>query len=321
MSTRKSRWSNEATEPVTLTDGDMAVFRPLNRFRYLRCNYISEMTGRPYGSIRHRLDDLQRLPNVYLDRPEQQRSQPNANYRHLIYELADKGAQVLKDQGLHSDEPRFGDQALFAHSMMVNDTMASIELAAGHDRMIYWPEIAGRLKDPKRFIPVTVAHTFPHTHRSEALDFNYYNDSNGPFGIRYPDRAPLFLSLEAEHSNQNDCNNLKKTSFLKKFLAVQFIMNNRLYEKHWGIPNLLTLVVVGSQARIDNKKQFIMEMTGGKGSPYFLFRVVPTIDDAFVKQFLPMPELFTGNWQRAGYPDFNLSQPDSRSANLEREVS
>jgi hypothetical protein len=162
-----------------------------------------------------------------------------------------------------------------------------------------------------RYIPVHIEHQFDKVKKT--ADFEYYNDSNGPFGILYPDGTARFLSLEAEHTNQVDCSNLTKTSFLKKYLAIQYIMENKLHTKHWGIPNLITLVVTSSQARIDTMKDLIMRETKGKGCAYIAFAIIPVLEDPF-KSAKPMPELFTGGWQRAGHPDLFLNSPTAKAA-------
>jgi hypothetical protein len=193
---------------------------------------------------------------------------------------------------------------------MVSETIVSLDIAA--DIMIWWPEIAGRLKEPHRSIPVHIEHHFASSGKKVA-DFDYYNDSNGPFGVRYDDGTARFLSLEAEHTNQVDCNNLTKTSFLKKYLAIRYIMENDLHKKHWGLPNLITLVVTSSQARIDTMKTLIMRETKDKGCPYIAFAIIPVLEDPFTAA-KPMPELFTQGWQRAGQPDLFLSSPTAKKA-------
>jgi len=182
-----------------------------------------------YEYLRQRLDPLARKPNKFLNRPDKQRSRPSANYRFLIYELAFKGETILKDHNLLSNEPSLGDKHMFAHSLMVSETISSLEMGA--KSMIWWPEIASRLQDPHRFIPVHIVHHFPSSGKKVA-DFDYYNDSNGSIGILYPDGTARFLSLEAEHANQVDCSNLSKTSFLKKYLAIRHLMENKLRTKH-----------------------------------------------------------------------------------------
>jgi hypothetical protein len=309
MHKRSSRWSDE---PVLDGDGkpivahirynDLPILKLHNRYRYIRSSYLQKFLNRYPTSLLKRLDLFQSQPNKFLNRPHQQTSQPNANYRHLIYELAHKGEQVLKDLGEWSPEPLFGDEILFQHSMMVNDTVQSLELQS---KLVFFPAIA---PDADRFVPVSIEHKFPTG--TQKHHFDYYNDSNGVFAIDYGGTY-RFFSLEAEHTNQVDCGNLRKTSFLKKYLAIKYIMDNRLYHKTWGIPNMLTLVVTKSQARIDTMKNLILRLTNGKGASYILFHTIPVMDDAFVKRFEPLP-LFTTPWQRAGHGDFYLDQPTER---------
>jgi hypothetical protein len=199
---------------------------------------------------------------------------------------------------------------MFAHSLMVSETIVSLEIAH-KGKMIWWPEIAARHKEPHRSIQVHIEHQFDNGKRT--ADFDYYNDSNGPFGILYPDGTARFLQLEAEHTNQVDCSNLTKTSFLKKYLAIRYIMENKLHTKRWGIPNLITLVVTSSQARIDTMKKLIMRESKGKGCAYIAFAVIPVLEDPF-KPAKPMPELFSQGWQRAGHPDLLLNSPTAKAA-------
>jgi len=322
MKKRNSRWDDEprldkSGQPIVVYPcaTDIVIFRLLNRYRYLPLDFIQAHTGLSYSYVKTRLDLLARKPNKFLNRPEKQRAQPNANYRFLIYELAFKGETVLKDAMLYSKEPRLGDEHMFAHSLMVSETISSLEMG-NTGKMIWWPEIAGRIvanqqQVAHRSIPVHIEHQFDNGKKT--ADFDYYNDSNGPFGIKYPDGTARFLSLEAEHTNQVDCSNLTKTSFLKKFLAIKYIMDHKLHTKHWGIPNLITLVVTSSQARIDTMKELIMRETKGKGAAYVAFAIIPVLEDPF-KAAKPMPELFTQGWQRAGYPDLFLNSPTASKA-------
>jgi hypothetical protein len=122
-----------------------------------------------------------------------------------------------------------------------------------------------------------------------------------------------FLSLEAEHTNQVDCTKLTKTSFLTKYLVIRYLMENNLHTKQWDIPNLITLVVTSSQARIESMKKLIMRETTDKGCAYIASAVIPVLEDPFTSAE-PMPELHTGRWQRAGYADVVLSQPHGKKA-------
>jgi hypothetical protein len=73
-----------------------------------------------------------------------------------------------------------------------------------------------------------------------------------------------------------------------------------------GLPNLITLVVTSSQARIDTMKDLIMRETKGKGAAHIAFAIIPVLEDPF-KSAKPMPEPYTQRWQRAGRPDLFLT--------------
>src|SRR5258707_2485 len=196
MKKRNSRWDDEPRldekgQPIVVYPcaTDIVIFRLLQRYRYLPIDFIVAHTGLSYSYLKHRLDVLARKPNKFLNRPDKQRVQPNANYRFLIYELAFRGETVLKDHLLSSTEPRLCDEHLFSHSLMVSETIVSLDIGNPRE-MIWWPEISERhamtFAAPHRSIPVHIEHHFASSGKKVA-DFDYYNDSNGPFGVRYDD--------------------------------------------------------------------------------------------------------------------------------------
>jgi hypothetical protein len=294
--------------------GDIVIFRLLNRYRYLPIDFIVALTGMSYFYLRDRLDLLTRKPNNYLHRNPDQHSRPKAGSRFLIYDLNDRAERFLKDGSLFSNEPRIGDRKLLAHSLMASETVANFELAPG--AMIWWPEISARLEKPKRYLPVTISYQFKTG--SETLAFEYNGDSNGPFGKRYEDSTPRFFNLETEHRTDVRANNLSKTSFLKKVLAMMYIADNKLYRRAWGIPNLVHLVVCASQHMVDERKDLILELTKGKGLSYVAFAVIPALEDRFAVA-KPSPAFFNQGWQRAGHPDLFLSSPTAKAATGKEE--
>jgi hypothetical protein len=315
-SPRLNRWSDEpvlrrdgsafAIEEHELRPSDLQALELLARFRYLRTSYLAALIG---GNAKHRqrrLSALARRPNKYLSRPDIQRRSYAANYRDQVYELARRGEAVLARLGKAIPPQRLGDERQFAHAMMVNDTLASLALGVRPGRIVWWDEIRTHPKFPKLAsdkLRVGIRYAFEDG-RVEHAAFDYTNDSGGIFAIE--DGGPYrFFSLEAEHTNRVDCGNLRQTSFLKKFLAMRHIMEGQLHVNQWRIPNLLHLVVVPNQARIETMKKLILRVTGGKGAPYVLFSEVPTFDD-FDRVCRPMPELATAPWQRAGHPDLSL---------------
>ena len=84
-------------------------------------------------------------------------------------------------------------------------------------------------------------------------------------------------------------------------------MDTGAYKRAWGIPNLVTLVVTSSQARIDTMKKLILRETNGKGVRYIAFYKIPVIEG--LEPSKPMPEMLHTGWQRAGHPDLFLNEP------------
>ena len=97
--------------------------------------------------------------------------------------------------------------------------------------------------------------------------------------------------------------NPNQTSYMRKLTAYLEVMDRQVHRSHFGIPNLLVLTLTTSEARM-------IEMLGRLGgqagnNAAFLFKAVR--DDA---PRMPMPELLTEPWQRAGHPPFCIGESD-----------
>src|SRR3989304_8556723 len=131
--TRNSRWDrkpvvdgDEKPAIAHLTERDIDIFKCLARFQYLPTDYIHAFVRGDYKSLIHRLNLLSRKPNLYINRPQQQREHAEANHRKLVYELDDRGAQELRDRNIEVSKKKY--QRNFAHELMVCQIAASIEL-------------------------------------------------------------------------------------------------------------------------------------------------------------------------------------------------
>src|ERR1700676_364363 len=102
---RASRWSRDAilndgeAAVAHLTDRDIDIFRLLARYRYLPADDIHAFVGGELKPVVRRLNLLSRKPNLYVNRPPQQRQNADANYRRLIYELDERGSRALRERG------------------------------------------------------------------------------------------------------------------------------------------------------------------------------------------------------------------------------
>ena len=106
-SKRRSRMRRvSAGKRIELTERDIELFKLLNRYRYLRSNFLySFLGGNSETRFKERLGHLYH-DGRYINRPAQQWQFANCRHMPLIYELDAKGEQVLRQQGLiQSDSP------------------------------------------------------------------------------------------------------------------------------------------------------------------------------------------------------------------------
>lgn len=173
---RRSRMHRKRTgKRIELSDRDIEIFKLLNRYRYLRSNFLYAFVGGASETrFKERLGDLYH-EGGYIDRPHQQWQFANCRSMPIIYELGDAGVRVLREHAVaRADSPLLGHDRLkvcrqFAHAVMIADILASIELGvrwASDLRFIGWREILG--KAPEKTLrmvnpfemPVSIAHTF-----------------------------------------------------------------------------------------------------------------------------------------------------------------
>src|SRR5712692_5392378 len=103
-SKRRSRMRRvSAGKRVELTDRDVELFKLLDRYHYLRSNFLyAFLGGKSETRFKERLGHLYH-DGGYINRPAQQWQFANCRYMPVIYELDTKGEQVLRDQGLIQD--------------------------------------------------------------------------------------------------------------------------------------------------------------------------------------------------------------------------
>ena len=322
---------------IVLQPRDIEILKLLRRYRFLRSTLIwellpSEVRGRSFKRFQDRLTDLFHETNTahggaYLDWPQQQRRAYNARYTTSIYGLAPAGEAALDETGAEvtnvTDLVKAGRMVVnrdFVHAMMICDTLAAIEIGTRDVeglRLVPWPEVLRKAPPAIRgaenpfAVPVRIRHRFKAAQVPREESFCLIPD--GLFGLEYsrPEGTERyrFFALEAEHRNRLNSGSLKGTSFLKKVLAYQQIIEQGIPRSHFGIPNLLVLTVTVSEARIATMKKVVEAVFGSSGSPHFLFRAIPAVGHDGPQQS-NWPNLFSEPWERAFHPPFRLNKVD-----------
>lgn len=299
---------------LSLSPRDLAIFRLLDRYRYLRSSFIAAFFPEAdrTGLIK-RLGDL--FHEGYLDRPVQQYRYANALYLPAIYALNDASGAVLRALGKEETSPllervRMGAHHHFAHALMISDVLASIELGVRLSDLRFVPAMEIIRKAPCRNLEnplrLRVSVSFagrPHTEVSVVPD--------GLFGLEY--RAAggssyRFFALEADRNTMPVRRSaLMQSSYLRKLLAYREILAQNLHRERFGIPNLLILTVTTTVAHQETIMSALDEVTGGKGSPVFLFTMMGTLGDG-LQAPLPSPHMLFEPWLRRGYPPLCIAE-------------
>jgi Replication-relaxation len=319
---RNSRWTRDpivgnSGRPLVaqLTDRDIEILKLLARFRYLPADDIHAFVGGSVKNVTYRLNLLSRKPNLYINRPHQQRQNANTNSRPLIYELDDKGTAALRDRGLPHLAKSYHRN--FAHELMACRIMASVELGARRNpaiRLITWPEILASDKTPltTRNSPTSAAIPISFTSGATQHSINLTADAR-PFGL---ERANLdgtrsyffFPGIEADCGTEPiETSDLDRSSISKKFLAYRAVAEQGLHRSHFGFPNFFVPVITTTTARMHSMMRLLEKITNGRGSKMFLFKTFPALA-SHERVSAPPGHMLTEPWQRVGFEPFGFTQ-------------
>jgi len=298
---RNSRWDRKPivydgakTAIAHLTERDIDIFKCLASYQYLPSDYIHAFVRGDYKSLIHRLNLLSRKPNLYINRPQQQREHAEANYRKLVYELDNRGAQVLRDCDIAVSKKK--DHRNFAHELMVCQIAASLELgtiANPKIKLIRWPTILASDKLNPLSIPVGDHCKIP--------------DGEPIVIVRHFEPTTyMFLVQEADCGTEPiDATNSERSSIRRMFEDYLTIIKHRTYQTHFGANTFMVAIVTTNGPRMNSMMALLERMNPGQSAKRFLFKHIP----AFTSYQPSAPatgQMLTDPWTRVGYPEFCL---------------
>jgi len=320
-SRRRSRWdrapaldSQGRLRRAQLTERDIEIFKLLARYRYMSIDDIHAFVGGSRKGLAHHVNLLCRAPNLYLNRPQQQRQSADANHRPLIYELDRRGITVLRELDLPVG-PRHCHRN-FAHEVMVDRIMASFELGirtTAELRLVDWDHIIASGKVPVSTIqsprPTHIPTTIVMRDREHRIEINA---DGKPFGIEYRVQSAtlvyrFFPGIEADMGTEPlQTLDVERSSIVKKLLAYLSIERTGTYCCHFGFPNLFVPFVTTSATRVQSMMEALARITEGRGSKFILFKAWPNPGAA--SALPPLGHILTEPWQRVGFPDLWLDR-------------
>ncbi len=298
--TRRSRLTRTCTgKRLQLTSRDLEIFRLLEKYRYLRSTYLHAFVG---GASETRFKE--RLGNLYheggyLNRPSQQWQFVNARYMPLVYENTEAARKVLRRNGV-AVGTEDGESRQFAHTLMICEILASIELAARDDpgvRFVSWLEVLAKAPELTRTAPYPLS--IPLTGGKDG-----YLVPDAVFGLEYLTdgrKTYRFFALEADRSTMPVVRSSpEQSSYRRKILAYLEIIARHLHRTYLGVPNLFVLTVTTSKAHKAHMIASLKAVTGC-GSTIFLFKSTCGFDNR------PNSALLVDPWERAGYTPFTIA--------------
>lgn len=309
---RRLRYGRTSTgRRVVPTEADILTFEVLHRHGPLPSTFIHQFTRhvrRSEGRTKERLGHLYHEDNTphggpYLDRPWQQWQSMNARYQPAVSETTQFAEQVLRERGLLGEIAQPQMRAQFAHRFMIACITASIELAIQEDptlRFISEQEILARSPNKTLEIPCTISYANPRTRKRQTLDKPLIPDA--VFGIEYAGAGYRFFMLEADRNHEPVRRaDLGETSYLRKILQYREVIEKGRYKEHFGMKaGMLVLNVTTNFQHMHNIVDLVGEVTGGKGSPYLLFKTMPQFGKYLTVPPVT-PELLTQAWLRSNF--------------------
>jgi hypothetical protein len=300
MSDRRSRMHRTRTgKSLALTSRDIAIFRVLSEYRYLRSTYLHAFAGGASETrFKERLGDL--YHEGYVDRPAKQWEFARARYQPAIHEIDERAKRVLLEATTEHEAPRTylssAAHRQFEHALLICECLASIELAVRacpNLRFIAWAEILARMPEETRMSPLPFR--IPIRNGTVIPD--------GLFGLEYrasSTRSYRFFALEVDRGTMPISRaDSSQTSYLAKLAGYHDIIDRRLHKQHWGISSLFVLTVTTSPERLARMLSGCAELSS---SPLFLFKA-PGPNALIV----PRSGLLLEPWERADLPVLSIS--------------
>jgi hypothetical protein len=271
---------------MLITPRDIEVFKALNRYRWLRANFIHRLAGGSKQHVQRRLGWLRK--EGYLGCPEQQKQSWSARCAPRVYELTQKSKALLQQNSI--PVIHWQGERHFFHQLMVSDIVSSFEISARYAGLPFKikSEIIG---ERPLSLPTSISYTFPWG-KTETCTKSIEPDALFSVGNAH------FL-LEADRSTETiKPSNLRQSSFLRKLLQYKDVFDTRRYQTEWGLPSVLVLNVFTSKEHCENVKACRAELGGKPRSQ--LFKAIPILG-SWEKHPEPLVNLLDDAWERVGH--------------------
>jgi hypothetical protein len=282
---RRKRFERSgAPLPMQLTERDLRLLAYVARYRFLSSAQLAALDG---GSPQNVLRCLRVLfDHGYLDRPKAQlASMPVVGPQAMVYGLAPKGARALRQYGHHlagagdwAEKNKRAGAIYIEHTLAVAEFMTGLELACRtrpdvdliRDREIIAdaPEETRGAREPLRWV------VRPPQGRNELWSVV----PDGLFALSFSDGTASYFLLEIDRGTIPIVrSSLDHRSITRKLATYYEGWRANRHVEQFGVKQMRVLFVTESAERVRNMLSAVEQITGGKGSNFFLFIDRPTL--------------------------------------------
>ena len=267
----------DAPAAFQLTGRDLRLLRHVARHRFLSSKHLAALDA---GSEQNVLRCLRTLfDHGYLDRPQAQLAHvPVTGPRPMVYGLGRRGAQALEHYRQGSGETDWTERnkragaKFIEHTLATADFMVALELACMRDssaELLYEKDVLVLAPERTRYSREPLRLSVP------GLSNKFGVSSVVPdalFGLSFADETAAYFVLEMDRGSMPVTRSrFDKTSFKRKLAIYWEAFKQSRHSEHFGIKQVRVLTVTESAERANNMVQCVYEVTGGKGSNFFLF--------------------------------------------------
>jgi hypothetical protein len=315
----------------------LKLLEPYYGFKYLTIPWLHYLSNIPveYSVFRKYLGCLRQHPNNYLVCPDKQNASPNVDRKTLVFELGERGLNVLIERGLVPKRRAPGSNRTLLKPTR-NFPFAQHRSSSYYHEIIvdlgYFAPLQQFVRSNSTLRLLEFAQLMQHTNVPQRT-----RETEDPLLIQLKDSQLRFDGaphlLIRKHPNEPTLTigipgiqvdrSTETLRQLDKHLlnAIEFI-EDRKFDTHWGFDNCVIPFLFTSAARKEHALEFVRQERGR--CAFLLFQTVPDI--GLLRHF-PRPEhysptyhyaegepvhspsirIFTNPWQRVGCPDFYLS--------------
>jgi DNA-binding Lrp family transcriptional regulator len=251
---RRPRFRRASELPAfRLTDDDIEIVRLLARHRFLRSTHIAGLVGRSLDAVNGRLNGL--FHHGYIDRPRAQLDYyPTAGSAPIAYALADRGARLLKRDGIAfanlewSRKNREAGRPFIEHQLEIMDFYVALQTAMrtrNDARLVHGDEMIATLPD-RSFASLNL--------RVKLRDGGAVHEigivPDLVFGIRLASGAQYNFMVEIDRGTMPIIrSDIRQTSFARKMRAYLTAHAGRMHERHFGWKTFRVLTVTTDENR------------------------------------------------------------------------